>query len=269
MTQIFQSWRDENAVRNYPFCDAGPPTALSGEVMPIGLILDANIHPANVDGDYRLASAVVRDARSLVFTISGANAPRAASGEWNAYLPDPSVVALTDTLGRPAGVLVVNPAIAEQLLNTWAGAEIQFSAESSGFVVSAWNYTNATGDLPRRDGVAVGLADDLYLVGEDGVRLTCDHSGVMPVVRVHAIGDPLARLRDCDEEPVPRFIREVVFQQGSQTITCSPNDLGEVFLVVASNYEVSSSLRLFSRPGEIQIGFSSPQLKPRSTNAAD
>jgi hypothetical protein len=269
MSQVFQSWRDENAVRNYPFSDAGPPTALSGETLPVGLVLDANIHPANVDGDYRLASVTVRDSRSMVFTVSGAAAPRAASGEWSSYLLDPSVIALTDTLGRPAGVLVVDPAIAEQLLNTWANRTVQFAAESSGFVVSTWNYTSATGELPRRDGVPVGLADDLYLVGEDGVRLTCDHSGETPVVRAHAIGDPLARLRDCNDEPVPRFIREVVFQQGTQTITCSPNALGEVFLVVASNFEVSSSLRLFSRPGEIQIGFSSPQLKPRSTNAAN
>jgi hypothetical protein len=269
MSQVFQSWRDENAVRNYPFGDAGPPSALTGETLPIGLLLDANIHPANVDGDYQLASVTVRDSRSVVFTISGANVPRAATGEWNAYLPDPSVVALTDTLGRPAGVLVVDPSVAEQLLNIWADRTVQFSAESAGFVVSTWNYTSAIGDLPRRDGVPVGLADDLYLVGEDGVRLTCDHSGSTPVVRVHAVGDPLARLRDCSEEPVPRFIREVVFQQGSQTITCSPNELGEVFLVVASNFEVASSLRLFSRPSEIQIGFSSPQLKPRNTNAAN
>lgn len=143
------------------------------------------------------------------------------------------------------------------LRTSLVGNEARFDPSTSAFVVSTWGFTSAPPVNDLQEGQRIAVGDDLYLVGEDGVRLSVDNSGELPIVRVHAVGDPLARLRECRDEPVPRFIREVVFQHGETTISCSPGDQGEIFIVVVSQSGTDSALRLYSSPGELQVGFSS------------
>jgi len=256
MSQIFNSWRDENAVKNYPFTDNGPPTD-GNWTLPLAAIVDANIHPPDTVGSFYLARLYVDDNSDVIMEIGSQDAIAAAVGVWSQTLPDLSVVPLYDFDGAPAGVLVVDPASMSQLRTQLIGREIRFNPGTSAFVASTCNFTVSEPVADIREGERIAVGDDLYLVGEDGIRLVVDDSGQYPVIHVHAVGDPLARLRECQDEPVPRFIREVVFQQGEETITCSPNELGEVFLVVASPTGIDSSLRLYSSPGELKIGLSS------------
>lgn len=257
MSRLFPSWRDENATLHFPFTDYGPPT--SGEwQMPTDLFVDANIHPPNSGGGYYLAS--MRVAEDLVFIEIGSETSAvAAQGVWANHLPDESVIPLfSGPDAVSAGVLVVSPEAIRELCTRMAGSELRFDPATSGFVVTTWGFT--TYSPPERifSGVDINLGDDLYLVGEDGVRLVADDSSGVPIIRVHAIGDPLSRLGDCgDGEPVPRFIQEVVFQQGSKTISCQPNELGEVFIVVTGENGHDTALRVYSAPGDLTVGFSS------------
>jgi hypothetical protein len=256
MSQIFNSWRDENAVKNYPFTDNGPPTD-GNWTLPLAAIVDANIHPPDTAGGYYLSQLQLDDNGDVRLSIGSLDSATAAVGVWSKILPDLSVVPLYSSNNSPAGVLVVDPvAMADVRIHLLSG-EVRFIPSTSAFVVSTWNYTNNPPITEIRDGERVAIGDDLYLVAEDGVRLTVARNGEFPIVFVHAIGDPLARLRECTDEPIPRFIREVVFQHGSKTISCAPNDLGEVFMAVVSRENTDSALRLYSSPGEIQIGFSS------------
>lgn len=256
MAQIFPGWRDTNAVRHYPFTDFGPPTDGQWQLSPT-VFLDANIHPPDTIGGFYLARLYVDDNSDVRVEIGSQDAATAAIGIWSQSLPDLSVIPLYDLNDAPAGVLVVDPAAMAYLQTELLGREIRLDPNTSAFVASTWNFTVSTPDTAIREGERIAVGDDLYLVGEDGIRLFVNDNGQYPVVYVHAIGDPLARLRECQDEPVPRFIREVVFQQGEETITCSPNELGEIFLVVASQSGIDSALRLYSSPGELKIGFSS------------
>jgi len=60
MSQIFNSWRDENAVKNYPFTDNGPPTD-GNWTLPLAAIVDANIHPPDTAGGYYLSQLQLDD----------------------------------------------------------------------------------------------------------------------------------------------------------------------------------------------------------------
>lgn len=256
MPQIFNSWRDENAVRHYPFTDYGPPVA-SGLELSSAVFVDANIHPPGAVGGFHLSRIYVGDNSDVYIEIASQNASVAATGVWSSALPDLSVVPLYDSANLPSGVLVVDPAEIALLRTRLISAEARFDPVTSAFVVSTWGFTAAAINNELREGQRIAVGDDLYLVGEDGVRLSVNTSGPLPVVRVHAVGDPLARLRECSDEPVPRFIREVVFQHGETTLSCSPGDRGEIFIVVASQSGTDSALRLSSSPGELQVGFSS------------
>lgn len=256
MAQIFNSWRDENAVKNYPFTDNGPPT--DGRwTLPLAAFVDANIHPPDTAGGYYLARLRLDDNGDVQIEIGSLDSASAAMGTWSQILPDLSVIPLYSRNNSPAGVLVVDPVAMAEVRTYLVSGEVRFIPGTAAFVASTWNYTNSPPPTEIRDGERVVIGDDLYLVAEDGVRLSVARNGQFPIVFVHAVGDPLARLRECVDEPIPRFIREVVFQHGSKTISCTPNDLGEVFMAVVSRENTNSALRLYSSPGEIQIGFSS------------
>jgi hypothetical protein len=257
MSQIFPSWRDSNAVRHYPFTDFGPPTGGSWS-LPIGAVLDANIHPPDASGDFYLSGISGRDNGEIVFTIGSRDGAGIATGTWAQSLPDLSVVPLyAANTQYPAGVLVVDPIQLGFLQSELRNRDVAFDPTTSAFVVSTWSFVNSPPPAREQFGVRVGVGDDLYLVGEKGIRLTVDESRTPPVVYVHAVGDPLARLRDCRDEFQPRFIREVIFQHGPKTVACKPNDRGEIFIVVVGRDNSDSALRLQTAPSELKIGFSS------------
>lgn len=255
MKTLYTPWRSEQAKRHFPLDDYGPPITVAGRRLPEGLILDANIHPANSPGEFYLAAMEVLAGGGILFDIGDGINTAAASGTWAADQADPSAVQLFDSEQRPAGVLVIDPTRAAAIATSWAGDKHVFVGTTSRFVVSVWDYTYVPAVEIVDNAARHTISDDLHLVGDAGVRLSCDTSGPLPLVRVHAIGDPLARLGKCDNTPVPRFIREVVFQQGEKTIACEPGELGEIYMLVASKTGVDSSLRLYSKPGDLQIGF--------------
>lgn len=255
MRRINQSWRDEQATHNYPFDDSASPTVGDSRVLPTGAILDALIHPANSQGGYYLESIEI-SGNSIQFNVFDDTNTPVATGQWDSTLPDLDVVPLSDLEGRRAGLLVVKSDVLFVLVNEWGDGVHGFEVDTARFVPSTWEYAIVADDPQDLNGVPILSQEDLYLVAEDGIRLECQEGEDETRIVVHAVGDPLSRRSDCgDVFVVPRFIRQLVFQHGPQTVQCSPGDIGNSLVVVTSRENEESALRIKSTPGVIKLGF--------------
>jgi len=256
MRRINQSWRDEHATHLYPFADVATPITGLGLELPSGATVDALIHPANSLGGYYLESVEI-DRDSVLFNIfDGTNTP-SAIGVWSASLPDTDVIPLTDLDGLRAGVLVVSADVVRNLIDAWGDGLHSFAVGTSLFVPSTWEYAVVTIDTEEEiTGIPLYSQEDLYLVAEHGVRFECQIGEDDNRLIVHVIGDPLSKRIDCDTTYVtPRFVRELVFQHGQQTVKCSPSERGDSNIVVVGHDGVDSALRIRNSPDSIRLGF--------------
>lgn len=263
MRTIFQDWRDEHSQQTYPFHDHVDPVRFDGERIPFGLIVDALLHVPNSAGGYRL-SAIGIAAPDITFTITDVTGAEVAAGTWSANRNDPSAVPLTSletpntVRGLPSGVLVVRPEVAEYTKQLWGDGQFDLQQQTTGFVPVTWEYTyspvsNTSDELTEVEGTVIESTGDLYLVAENGVRMECVGGNT---IRVHAIGDPLAKRDRCEDTvPAPRYIEELVFQHNDETIICSPGDSGEAWIIVAGDSGQESALRLYAQPSTLNLGF--------------
>lgn len=263
--QVYAAWRDETAKARYPFDDNSTLVALDGQELPTGLVLDAAIHPPGLTTEVFLSSLEISYA-GLVFYIARSDGLVVCQGEWpQRDAIDASVVPLTTQDNSPAGLLVVNVKDATDLLRTRSG-ELVFSDSATRFVISTIRFVTATDQLTAAQGVRLPEADDVYLVGRNGIQLTCDNGVEASLgslqdvvnVRVVATGDPLGRRASCadTEFETPRFIREVVFQKDGNTHTCSPAGLGEIFVLSGSFLGNETALRVYKDANTITFGLS-------------
>jgi hypothetical protein len=286
--QLFPTWRDEQSKNVYPFADQAVPVTQDNLELPLGLVIDALVHPKGHSGDFSLG-AIVIEGETLRFEILSANA-LAAIAEWSADLPSTDTVPIDDLDGDPAGVLIVDPEVVRQTILQWGPGEHFLVNQSGKFVPSTWAYVGTVPIEDELDGVPINNLDDVYVVARRGIRFECVRStsgealsfcqyfassglnannefcryygelplptiGPIPKVRVHAIGDPLAARRNCDSTfQTPRFIQSIVFQHGDQTIESTPGQDGGVFLTTVPAVD-RRSLRISNQPGEIAIGF--------------
>lgn len=254
MRRINQSWRDEQATTNYPFSDNASPTVNNDKVLPTGAVLDALIHPANSQGGYYLESIEI-DRDSILFNVFDDTNTPVATGTWQPSLPDKSVVPLVDLVNRRAGLLVVDSSVLFLMINQWGDGTFSFDVDTSQFVPSTWEYAVVAEEPQDTNGVPILSQEDLYLVAENGIRLECE-DGDEAKITVHAVGDPLSRRSDCGNVfVVPRFIRQLVFQHGQQTVQCAPGGDSHAMIVVTSKESEESALRIKNTPGVIKIGF--------------
>lgn len=255
MRRLNASWRDEQTVRMFPFEDASSLQTLEGLTLPMGMILDASVHPPNSIGGYYLESVAI-SANAVTFAIADSDDQAVATGQWSSQLPDASVVPLYDLDLRRAGVLVVSPETIRQMLIDLDSGTHVLDSTSARFVPSTWEYTRTLDQQQGVGDVTVTSQEDLYLVGENGIHLECKEVDGQNVVVVHAIGDPLATRAACGETFVtPRFLQQVVFQHGDQTIACEYSAARDVLIVVASYEGQDGALRLQNTDEQIRLGF--------------
>jgi hypothetical protein len=266
-SQIFEQWRDEQSIANYPFTDAATMRDLSGLDLDKSLIIDAAICVPNVKLPVWLSDMSVME-NYVKFTISD-SVGRLAFGEWNAAATNQDVVVLKDDANRRVGVLTVDIEAMTRLISN-GEVTYGFPATATTFVLGVINIFT-TNDSDREIlGEILPEQGDVYLIGVDGIVLKSEDgtelvNGVSyPVVRlkVHAVGNPLANRSICGTNFVePRFVREVVFQKDDQTFTCVPSNVGDILIVAASMSNQASALRINKTAEGISIGLFGNEVK--------
>lgn len=242
---IFPEWRNQNERINYPFSDAATMISDTGVRLPKSLFDDARFYPIGaVVGVYLKRISV----QGNIVTITIADPEQElATGSFD-YTAPLNDVAFYDSLGRPAGVLV---ATVEKLklLPAALPALVEFTQEQAEFAPSC------VVPLPQL-GVRGFLLDDgsyftgdIYLVGVDGVVLSVPETNV---IRIDIIGDPYAKLEDCEEEGIP-----VAPLCGLKTINgISPDpDTGDFKLSPGANppYATDNVIRVTQNNSELLI----------------
>jgi hypothetical protein len=94
----------------------------------------------------------------------------------------------------------------------------------------------------------------LWLIGHNGVVLQTESRTIVEngltlsvtVVRVDAVGDPnfLQRLCSPDLYAAPRFVKKLVFQQGTRQHVAFPNDRGDVQITGSQTAAADTILRV-------------------------
>lgn len=232
MTSILHpQYRDDYLQGRYPFTDASTLTDTDGTLLATPILLDAVLHPAEHVLPQRLSAIILNDL-TATFQISD-DSGLSCSGLVSLN-PAPGVIPLTDPLGRPAGMLLADP---DQLstLQNWTSGMHTFPTGAADFVATV---SIPCPELCLRGLQADGsqpLADDVWLVGENGVILTEDRGNI----RIDIVGEPLfirALFSGTDTFVAPPVAR---------TINHVPPDGNGVFILAPSQlFTASPALRI-------------------------
>lgn len=198
-------YRDENRDSRYPFADDSTLITSDGLTVNPATFLDASVYP--LGGSARTTLMAIEVANRLIrFWVGDGDGPRRASGEFDPLQP-PEIIHLKDPLGRPAGLLLVDP-ILLAASQTWPIGTHAFPSGTAEFVASCViptpeigvrGFLTADGDL---------LTGDVWWVGEHGMVVRDDDG----TVRIDIIGDPLFARRLCYPLGLfttPRFVRTI------------------------------------------------------------
>jgi hypothetical protein len=198
-------YRDEHLPGLYPFADGMTLVAEDGLALDPAAFLDASAYPIG-GGPGCALTAVEVSTRLVRFWIGDDADRRRASATFDPLAP-PTLLALADTYGRPAGVLLVDP-LPLAASQAWPGGAHEFPAGTAEFVASCVlptpevgvrGFLTAAGDL---------LTGDVWWVGERGVVIRTEDGAI----RIDVVGDPLFARRLCFPLGLfatPRFVRTI------------------------------------------------------------
>jgi hypothetical protein len=239
----YEEWRAQNANRKYPFADGASLLSNEGWMLNLGAILDARIYMLGATGAVYLSSiAIVDDVPTI--TIADSSAAHTCSTTID-VADATDTYALTDSAGRPAGVLVLDPNLKITAFSTNA----TFNQSATQFV------TSVVASVPDAGltGIVVNgevLSGTVYLVGQNGVQLSVDGNNL----RVDVAGDPYAYRRLSLEGVVPEpnrtAIKSVaVWYTDPDNVTqlvgsVLPNEYGEIHLVTGDTIKEDNILRV-------------------------
>lgn len=256
----FTEWRNNNKHVKYPFSDTSALT--NGSIfLDQDLFDDARLYPIGSSPGVYLSDIIISDVL-VKFIISDPENGELASGGFAFVDGDytyPSLpvddsevlVALEDTLGRPAGVLVSSGDRLRQLSSLYGQSTISFDETQTEFVSST------VIPVPHI-GVRGFILDDgsfisgkIYMVGTAGIVLS-EEDGT---IRVDIIGDPYALDKACRDEgfDVPVFC-------GLKTVNgIRPDENGDFKLTIGGNLAADNILRVVQPSRNIvkidQVGF--------------
>lgn len=244
-TNVFSSpqWRDANRRKSYPFTDSSSLTTDTEKSLGDGSFVDARIYIPGVVGIVSLLRIVVEQDTLTIAVGTQGDSDTEATGVIDLSRSTP-IVALLSSAGRVVGTLLPGSDSFADILLLGYGEHI-FPAGSADFVPAVVNYVPiTTSRLLGPEGEELG--DTIRLVGEEGVRLTCEPGVDSTTVLVHSTGDPLYQLTTCDVDAASanQVIQRIVFQSGDTTIECEPGDTGIILIVPDTFDKVDSALRV-------------------------
>lgn len=201
---VYPEFRDEHADSRYPFADDTTLVATSGQVLANAIVMDALLFPIGNGGPVWLSRIEIE--RLTITWVFGNSAGDVCRGVVDLGAVDASVE-LRDSLLRPAGVLLVNPALVFSL-QSWDAGRHEFGEGAGDLVASCVAVAPEVGVRGVAAGAEAPVSGDVWLIGEDGVQFAIVPGGI----RVDVVGDPLFRRRVCgagETFVVPEFLRTI------------------------------------------------------------
>lgn len=254
----YPAYRDEYAGGLYPFGDASTLVSDDGSIalMP-GMLVDAAIYPIGGVDRARIAAISVAP-RLITVTLGDSGSAATASASFDP-LAAPSTLDLLDPLGRPAGLLVADPT-ALAAAQTWPQGTYTFAVGVAEFAARCVFPVPSAGVLSV---AAAGSAatGDVWLVGDAGVVLSSPDGST---IRVDVVGDPLSGRRVCEDPGLfttPPLVTSLAVSDGTNPpVVLTPDDRGDVQIVVGSALAADTALRLVPTADGFKIGVVGPAL---------
>lgn len=231
---LFPQFRDQFEPTRYPFGDnASLVSRNTGQVLDNDTFLDASVYPIGSE-DKVCIDRVLVTSRLVTIQIGDPSTPNLATASFDPVVP-PSLLRLTDSFGRPAGVLVSEP-LRLARFGAWRLTEHLFGPDEAEFAASCVipkpgpgvrGVLTVDGDL---------AAGDVWLVGDNGIVLRDEGDGN---IRVDIVGDPLFVRALC--QPLGRF------QPPRPILTinnCPPDEFGNFNLTVGNHLAEDTVLRI-------------------------
>lgn len=254
---LYPDYRRENLDRLYPFDDQA--TLTNGRVaIPKDVFVDGRLYPIGADEHLYLLSIVV-DPSTVLLTIADSGGP-VGTASFPANDP-PGVLSFEDEYERPIGILVCwEKNLAK--LSGLANGTYTFLESQTRFAATICVPQPQAGVRALQIPTGEIFTGEVFLVGEDGVQLTCfqapagrtdlDHLSVEPnEIRVDIVGDPLFRRKICaDQEHSYEYVRV------AQTINgIRPDIEGNFQFTVGSHTTNIPALRLTPVENGLEISF--------------
>ena len=245
---LHPDFRNQNEQSNYPFEDTATLVSLSGGQFFADTFIDASIYAIGLQANAYISQIVI-DARIATIHIGDADEPSRASGTFDILTPSPTI-ALADTYGRPAGLLL-SDATRLALFQSWAAGTHLFAPASATFAASVVTPTPAIGVRGFITDMGDLMTGAVWLVGEDGVVVR----NIDGNVRIDLGGDPLFERALCTKElpegdtsdpfPEPTFL---------QTINnIEPDAFGDFKITAGDDLADDTILRIFEDAGKLKI----------------
>lgn len=229
----FQEFYDEYAATKYPFLDSCQLRADTGQVLDTDLFLDALLYPVGNALTLHIATIVVQS-RLVVLTIADSKKAVVATASFDPF-GNAADLAVVDTYGRPAGV-IVSDASRLSRFSSWVEGTHTFTPNAAIFVPSCVVPVPAAGVRGIGTAQADVITDSVVLVGGAGVVLRAvGETGI----RIDIVGDPLYRRRLCEVASAfttPLFVQSI---NG-----CPPDQNGNISITVGSHLTEKTILRL-------------------------
>ena len=260
---LFPAWRRENEPTKYPFSPRARLTNAAGLVLTEGTFLDASLFPVGAAGPLYLSKAVVTH-EAAVLSVGDAADPARCTG--TVRLVNPAAdVPLADAVGRPAGLLVSEPARLT-VIQSWGVGTHEFTPDDTEFCATCCVPTPEVGLRGVLLESGELLTGDVWLLGSDGVVLRgedvtvpgpCGTQVPVTVVRVDVVGDPLFRRRLCqpgDLFATPNPVRavRVVGPDGAE-FEVTPDERGNLQLAGNNALAADTVLRLVPTPAGLTV----------------
>lgn len=250
----YPQWAAQQRASKYPFLDNAELLTDSGYTLPNDLFYDASVVLSQLTGPLRLSRIYREDAIARLEFSDDLN-PVIASASVN-IAEASNRVRVLNSQGLLAGVFM-----SQDSRLAW------FQTLPQGIhtlVESAVVVPSVVVTVP-----AVSTPQDTYLVGSDGVQLTCepakdiDADGKLidvTLIRVHVVGDPLFVRARCDSDNFqsPRFVRTVIFRQGTMEHACNGDADGNVTIIGTSSNSADAAIRVRPTANGLQVGYAGP-----------